>query len=1052
MNDPLGLFEDEKGSDPLGLFADDEGIVDKGLGVGESALSMITGGIAQPIAGLAGIMKGGSADAVREVQEALTYEPRTGAGKRYNENVGKVFQAPIDFAGDIGDKLGGNAGESIARGATEAALNFLPLGAAVKGAKGMLRPKEAVRPPVDISALKPDVPKPAADPLGLWEQQELPLETSAQGIAERRGAEVGQRDLFGPINEELGRPDMGQPIQPQVDARRAIDNAAHEAELKKWREAHQMEIDPTPEGYMANQYGGGQDGLRIDENGMPIRADRSMEAANLENPLQRNLWGDELPRQSAQEAPRGITAAIDRMPPGEARQAGIDMLSNGRRRAESGAIDMAVFDPAFEKIKEIANNVRLIMKGGEGGPTISAIRNGKEIGTLKLGADDFVNPTEKSNLVPNWVGVVASEQRKGIASAMYDMAGEHGDVLPSKVQTSEGKAFRQARSQRGAVDLKAIEEGIKKMAGQTSSGTSKNLPLVARIPVANSMETPTLPATILKKNELRTKVEASALLKKLAPEYASVTTPQEAILLAKDAKDINKNPARDATISGINGLTMLKRDNPVLNFARYALQEYRNTATKFSKDYITAKDTGVASTYAKLKGQDRVQAVEVLREAAVAQIEITPENIKKLGLKPEQEAYILSVRRMLDAQWDMAADSLQMAGRNAFEKRAGYLPNLFTGSYKSLIGKMKDGVFVTSEIVQADTRYGHKAALEAALKANPGAVVKELPRVGLKQIGRSSNLFNGFNDIMNVIAKHDPRFAELQMSAQMKINEANHGLMNFDVHEMHKKGIKGAIGDNRVLTRQQNADQLGKAIIDFGEQGADYYASQKALNDIGEVLTSENVAHMPNTVATVADHVKHVTGQDLNPIGNALNWSIDGLFKAIGVSPKVPLAAARGLKTTMGIHMMGLWNPTFTALQLTQVLTGAMPEMLKVGAKLGQDVSKSAVSAPTTLAMLKYGKQMGVEVPVAEHMKAAFQYAQDHGIMDFSELEIAHKATRNKTINQAEKIGALPISIGEGMTRPPVFMAFADIFHKFGLPDNEAFGININVLLLNAFT
>lgn len=1179
------------------------------MDVAPAAVSMVAGLPSQIWGGLRGLHdlasgKGldAAANRVKHEQESNfgfgEFKAPTEEGQRYIDKLQETMAMPGQLAGRGAEKLG--LDPIYGQLPVDAAMNFIAPAHIAAGAGGMLKravgkAPEAPRAPVDVSVLKEPEAAPAAR---IPEQMELPLETTAQQIAERRGAEVGQRDLFGPINEELGRPDMGEPItgptirqmemeavrlraeeaaaqrygdaqavmearqkQMELEVKRQtlLDQGAAERgrqgqapvpglEESRAREVNQsiartqelnqrggqMEIDATPEGYMANQYGGGQDGLRIDENGMPIRADRSMEAANLENPLQRNLWGDELPRQSAQEAPRGITAAIDRMPPGEARQAGIDMLTGNRPTlkeatgnllsviaegtgaklnmmeggklapalkdfahalfdaghttlakamrmgqeaagaswgrvvgafktawknafAERAGIDLKWLETSTNATKNLKGGIRLVMRGGEDGPSVHAFRGETEIGNLKLMVNDFANPTTHSKLVPGFVTVDQANRRQGIAKEMYLFAREQGNtVIPSSAQTGQGqkmsasfqkqgiyggplKAQRNIpRGQRGGIDLKAIEEGIKRMAGQVSSATSKTLPLVAKVPPANSMETPTLPATILKKNELREKTQASSLLRQIAPEYDSVTTVQEATTLAKDAKDINANPVRDATISGINGLTMLKRDNPVLNFARYALQTYRNAATKFSKDFITSPD-GVATTYAKLKGQDRVQAVEVLREAAAAQIEITPENIKKLGLKPAQEAYILSVRKMLDAQWAMAADSLQMAGRTPFEKRAGYLPSLFTGSYKSLIGEMKNGVFTTREIVQADTRWGHKAAVDAALKANPGHVVRELPRTGLKQMGRSSNLFNGFNDIMNVIAKHDPRFAELQMAAQMKINEANHGLMNFDVHELNKKGIRGAVGDSRVLSREKNAAELGKAIIDFGEQGADYYASQKALNDIGEVITSPDVAHMPNTIAVVADHLKHVTGQNLNPLGNALNWGIDGLFKAVGVSPKVPLAAARGFKTAMGIHMMGIYNPTFTALQLTQLVTGALPESLKVGSKLGVDITTSATTAPLALSMLKYGKAAGVEVPVAPHMRAAFQYAQDHGIMDFSELEIAHKATRNKNINRVEAVGAFPISLGEKLTRPPVFMTFADMFHKFGLADSEAF-------------
>jgi hypothetical protein len=617
------------------------------------------------------------------------------------------------------------------------------------------------------------------------------------------------------------------------------------------------------------------------------------------------------------------------------------------------------------------------------------------------------------------------------------------EILNDRYDRETG--MRVPKGQRGSAPIindlaKLVEDGIKRLKGHSASGTLGTLPVGEGKVGHDSLATPRTPETIQAKADTQAKLGAVGRLKDVAPEYSSVTTPEEAIGLASKAKDIKNNPVRDQVISGINGMVMSARNNPVLNFTRFALQEARNTAIKFSKDFVTSKD-GVATTYSKMNKVDKVQAIEILREAAVAKIEITSENIKKLNLKPEQEAYILSVRKAMDAQWSLAADSLQMAGRNVFDKRAGYLPNLFTGSYKSLIGTMKDGVFVTHEIAQSDTRIGHKAAVEAAMKQYPNAVVKELPRTGLRTMGTTNSLFNGFNDIMNVIAKHDPRFAELQMNAQMKINEANHKLMNFDVHEMNKKGIKGSIGDQRTLSREANANQLGKAIIDFLEQGADYYSSQKALNDIGKVITDPTVAHMPNTIKAVDGHLKHVTGNSLNPIGAALNWSIDGLFKAVGVSPKIPADVVRGMKTAMGIHMMGIWNPTFTALQFTQVLTGAMPEGMKIGSKLGMQNNKSAIVAPSMLSVLKTAKALGKEVPayIPDHMKAAFQYAQDHGIMDFSELEIAHTATRNKAINAAEKIGALPISIGEKMTRPPVFMTFADIFHNYGLSDAEAF-------------
>jgi len=103
--------------------------------------------------------------------------------------------------------------------------------------------------------------------------------------------------------------------------------------------------------------------MRVDENGMPIRADLSMELQNLENPLQRNLWGDEL--GPALDQTRSLTDAIDSMPAGKERDAAIRMLSGTstpRRvvpRKQRGAIDASVFEDLY-------NFGKSVIRGGNG--------------------------------------------------------------------------------------------------------------------------------------------------------------------------------------------------------------------------------------------------------------------------------------------------------------------------------------------------------------------------------------------------------------------------------------------------------------------------------------------------------------------------------------------------------------------------------------------------------------------------------------------------------------------------------------------------------------
>jgi hypothetical protein len=342
--------------------------------------------------------------------------------------------------------------------------------------------------------------------------------------------------------------------------------------------------------------------------------------------------------------------------------------------------------------------------------------------------------------------------------------------------------------------------------------------------------------------------------------------------------------------------------------------------------------------------------------------------------------------------------------------------------------------------VQSDTKWGHNAAL----KHYKGKDFVKLPRTGLGGPQFKSDLFSGFNDVINVLAKNDPRFADLQMIANEKVSDANHKLMGFNVHELHKKGVEGSLGDKPWLDQTKNAEELGKAIIQYLEQGAEYYSIQGALNDIGKMLIDPDVStKMPNSKEVVYKHIKHVTGQDINPIGSALNWALDALPRMAGVSYRVPAEAVRSTKNVMSMHLMGWYNPTFLGMQLTQPIMGALPELMKVGSKLDMttEIPKSVSTAPGFYAVIKASKAMGKDIPniVPDHLKEAASWGEAHGIMSFSEMELAHSATRNQKMVNIEKVGGLPMSLGEKMTRPPVFMTFVDIFHKFGLDNENAF-------------
>lgn len=182
----------------------------------------------------------------------------------------------------------------------------------------------------------------AAQELLNQRQAELELAVKRQASLDNN-ASLRQHQEAASMVSELHARYTEQLRQVEEAKRNATENARLAEESSKASQRQQMEIDdtqhvlPDSNEVIAPQYGAMQGTGRFDENGMPIRADLSMEAANLENPLQRNLWGDELPRKSAQESVRGITKAMDITPAGEMKNAQIEALGGSTKLPPLGS-------------------------------------------------------------------------------------------------------------------------------------------------------------------------------------------------------------------------------------------------------------------------------------------------------------------------------------------------------------------------------------------------------------------------------------------------------------------------------------------------------------------------------------------------------------------------------------------------------------------------------------------------------------------------------------------------------------------------------------------
>lgn len=110
----------------------------------EVGAQMLTGLGAQPMAGLAGLLGGGTADErtarIRGIQNAMTYEPKTDLGKGLSYVISYPFEKGMEMTkaagGAIGEKLGGEDGRLVGESIGEVSI---PVAGTLMGGAGALR-------------------------------------------------------------------------------------------------------------------------------------------------------------------------------------------------------------------------------------------------------------------------------------------------------------------------------------------------------------------------------------------------------------------------------------------------------------------------------------------------------------------------------------------------------------------------------------------------------------------------------------------------------------------------------------------------------------------------------------------------------------------------------------------------------------------------------------------------------------------------------------------------------------------------------------------------
>ena len=571
-----------------------------------------------------------------------------------------------------------------------------------------------------------------------------------------------------------------------------------------------------------------------------------------------------------------------------------------------------------------------------------------------------------------------------------------------------------------------------------------------KTPQPDDINTPRSQETIAAKNERARKARAIGADDDV---YHRVTTIEEAI--SNPGKDISKY---QAFASGPEGVLRRNTTNKPVNFVRTMSAVARRNTDALVRRYITGEN-GLNKKLRSISKEEWTEVNDLITELSQQKVNYSKELADSLDLSPRVRAFMEQRAATFDQIKSLMDQYNGKHGFKTVDSLDGYAPGLFSSQYAAPVYETKRGANgreYTTIVGVANGRSLGEFNQAKKYYQDKGYTVADVKRRGLPTQKGFAREFDGTLELLSQMAELDPRFKELQEGLKVMQREGSKKLYGLNVHEMKKKGVSGSIGEKPWRSAEQNAKERLEAEINFMDQAFKYWSYQDFITDAKSLVDRPELANMPGTREYVNNYVKHVTGVNLNPLGAAANSIVDTAFKVAGQGvsklpigefrnmPENPNKVASVVRDTFSAITMNVFAPVFAMVNLMQPFQSGLPEAMRIRAATGLDASDITNSmmrgtmARSVLASMPLMEKMGVDTSkfnIPQHLRDAHAYLKEHAIESYNEAQTSHEGAQNPRLTKAKELAFWPTIIPEALTRPVVFMWFADMFHRAGYED-----------------
>ncbi len=835
-------------------------------------------------------------------------------------------------------------------------------------------------------------------------------------------------------------------------------------------------FDYSEEGRMPNPYEAVTGDWRVDENGMPIKADLSMDVANAEAPLQRNLWGDELPQKHPQENDYNLPQAFDRIPntpfKGDARDIALSRLQGeikpsgellaAKMRADIEAATGDSITPAKgfnAKMRKQGggvlvgeNRIKPEIRKTEDG--FEAYVNGQRVGYLRSNLTGEQSKALGENANVDIVKVQDDVKGKGVGSALYQAwAKEHGNNIAPSGKTSKESWSLWKNKYPEKVDAFVKQEAQRIREGAPVDQVLSNItdPTIAQRVMDSSSK---IPFNFKKqgggvklgwgdKKKLQGFSNVPGIKETLRDiGDARIETPEEAVSLAQTHGDVSQNVVQRSLNQLTKGGTYLKSkvDNPVVH---YVVDRFIK-ADSLARGEINQKLHGeYLNTLRSLSKEEYHDAFELLNAADLTKKTITPEMMQQYGLSTSLQDFITTHQTLMNDVVGKINTAREAAGKQPITAREAYSAMNMSGDYRKVAYKTVNGVREVVGVIGADRKAGKLGwtleKIENQMKAkDPTLEFGPLQDTTARRGSSKGTPHEAFQDALEVLGEDNPNIADFLnvMREVAKDDPANY--MGMQKHTMQKKGVWGMEGRKPWMSDKDNATQFFENQVRYMESAYNWSHLSEAARDSNKVLSDETVAtKQPNAVKMSESYIQNALGLNPSRFGRAVDDAFNALGDATGIGPFNLKAGAKLGKAAANTMMLSL-NPSFLAIQLIQG-PAALPAMTALLRGRGLAPSSTALSgglghfAEAGITLLKH---MTNPESLKAIDKGAVDYARKHHIYATDMVEHTNQ-TQKDAGYWATKVTQSPAAVIESGTRAQVYMTFVKMMNESGLTPKD---------------